>query len=119
MAIHGFDIAVGMSPEVCSKRVHIFTVAAQYVLSQDEIDAILHDKELDSCLFTFGEAQKALTIFSLSKNANSVFSDVFPRKGAVPNNKVKLMLGCVLIFTVAAQDVLSQDEIDAILHDKE
>ena len=54
MAIHGFDIAVGMSPEVCCKRVHIFTVAAQYVLSQDEIDAILHDKELDSYLFTFG-----------------------------------------------------------------
>ena len=54
MAIHGFDIAVGMSQEVCSKRVKIFTVAAQCVLSQDEIDAILHDKELDSYLFTFG-----------------------------------------------------------------
>ena len=93
MAIHGFDIAVGMSPEVCSKRVHIFTVAAQYVLSQDEIDAILHDEELDSYLFTFGEAQKALTTFSLLKNARSVFSDVFPRKGAVPSKKVRRMLG--------------------------
>ena len=71
MVIHGFDIAVGMSPEECSKRVHIFTVAAQYVLSQDEIDVILHDEELDSYLFTFGEAQKALTIFSLSKNAHN------------------------------------------------
>ena len=48
MAIHGFDIAVGMSPEAFSKRAHIFTVAAQYVLSKDEIDAILHDWELDS-----------------------------------------------------------------------
>ena len=45
MAIHGFDIAVGMSPEVCSRRVHIFTVAAQNVLSQNEINAILHDEE--------------------------------------------------------------------------
>ena len=63
MAIHGFDIAVDMSPEACSKRVHIFTVAAQNVLSQDEIDAILHDEELDSNLLTFGKAQKALTIF--------------------------------------------------------
>ena len=35
MAIHGFDIAVGMSSEA-SKLVHIFTVAAQYNLSQDE-----------------------------------------------------------------------------------
>ena len=93
MAIHGFDIAVGMSPEVCSKRVHIFTVAAQYVLSQDEIDAILHDEELDSSLFTFGEAQKALTTFSLLKNTRSVFSDVFPRKGAVLSKKVRRMLG--------------------------
>ena len=95
MAIYGFDIAVGMSAEVCSKRVHIFTVAAQYVLSQDEIDAILHDEELDSYLFTstFGEGQKALTIFSLSKNARSVFSDIFPRKGAVPSKKVMRILG--------------------------
>ena len=60
-------------------------------MSQDEIDAI--DEELDSYLFTFGEAQKAFTIFSLSKNARSVFSDVFPRKGAVPSKKVMLMLG--------------------------
>ena len=93
MAIDGFDIAVGMSPEACSKLVHIFTVATQYVLSQDEIDAILHDKELDSYLYTFGEAQKALTIFSLSKNSCSVFSDVFRRKGAVPSKKVRQMLG--------------------------
>ena len=70
MAVHGFDIAVCMSPEACSKRVHIFTVAAQNVLSQDEMDAILHNKEQDSYLFTFGEAQKALTIFSLSKKAH-------------------------------------------------
>ena len=32
MAIHGVDIAVGMSPEACSKLVHIFTVA-QLLLS--------------------------------------------------------------------------------------
>ena len=51
------------------------------------------DEELDSYLFTFGEAQKALTIFSLSKNARSVFPDVFPRKGAVPSKKVRRMLG--------------------------
>ena len=50
-------------------------------------------KELDSFLFTFGEAQKALTIFSLSKNESSVFSDVFPKKGAVPSRKVRAMLG--------------------------
>ena len=56
MAIHGFDIAVCMSSEACSKRVHIFTDAAQYGLCQDEIDAILHDKELDRYLFTFGKA---------------------------------------------------------------
>ena len=62
-------------------------------MSQDEIDAILHDEELDSYLFTFGEAQRALTIFSLSKNARSVSSDVFPRKGAVPSKKVRRMLG--------------------------
>ena len=76
MAIHGFDIAVGMSPEGCSKRVHIFTVASQYVLSQVEIDAILHDKELDSYLFMFGEAQKALTIFHFRK-AHVQFSQMF------------------------------------------
>jgi len=93
MAIHGFDIAVSMSPEACKKRVHIFTIAAQYTLSKDEIHTILHDEELDSYLFTFGEAQKALTIFSLSKNALSVCSDVFPRKGAVPSRKVRAMLG--------------------------
>ena len=69
MAMHGFDIAVGMSPEVCRKRVHIITVAAQYVLSQNKIDAILHDEELDSYLFTFGEAPKALTIFSSESDA--------------------------------------------------
>ena len=40
----------------CSKRVEIFTVAAQYTFSQDEIDPVLHEKELDSYLFTFGEA---------------------------------------------------------------
>ena len=57
MAIHGFDHAVGMSPEACSKRVHIFTVAAQYGLSQDEIYTFLHDEELDSYLFRFGEVQ--------------------------------------------------------------
>ena len=51
------------------------------------------DEELDSYLFTFGGAQKALTIFSLLKNARSVFSDVFPRKGAVPSKKVRRMLG--------------------------
>ena len=65
---------------------------SQYVLSQVEIDAILHDKELDSYLFTFGEAQKALTIFSLSKNTRSVFS-FFSRKGAVSSKKVRAMLG--------------------------
>ena len=32
MAIHGFDVAAGMSPEACSKCAHIFTVAAQYTL---------------------------------------------------------------------------------------
>ena len=62
-------------------------------MSQDEIDAILHGEELDSYLLTFGEAEKALTIFSLSKNARSVFSDVFPRKGAVPSKKVRLIIG--------------------------
>ena len=76
MAIHGFDIAVGMSPEGSSKRVHIFTVASQYVLSQVEIDAILHDKELDSYFFMFGEAQKALTIFHFRK-AHVQFSQMF------------------------------------------
>ena len=68
VAIHGFDsdIAVGMFPETCSKCVHIFTVDAQYALSQDKMDTILHDEKLDSYLFTFGKAQRALTIFSLS-----------------------------------------------------
>ena len=93
MSIHSFDTAMGMSPEACSKRVHMFTVAAQYVLSQDKIDPVLHNEELDSYLFTFGEAQKALAIFSLSKNACSVFSDIFPRKGSVPSKKVRQMLG--------------------------
>ena len=96
MAFHSFDIAVGMSPEACSKLVHVFTVAAQYSLSQNKIDTILHDEELDSYLFTFGEAQKALTIFSLSKNACSVFADVFPRKGAVHSKKVRAILGLVV-----------------------
>ena len=57
------------------------TVAAQYALSQEEIDLILSDEELDSYLFTFGEAQKAITIFSLSRNARSVFQKVFPQQG--------------------------------------
>ena len=97
MAIYGFDIAVEpvvMSPEECSKRVHIFTVAAQYSFSQDEIDTVpsLHDEELDSHLFTFGKAQKVCTITSLSKNTLSVFSDIFPRKGAVLSEKVRAML---------------------------
>ncbi len=63
MAIHGLDIVVGMSPEAWTKRVYIFTIAAEYTLSQEEIETVLHYKELDSYLFTFGEAQKALTIF--------------------------------------------------------
>ena len=73
------DIAVGMSPEACCKRVHIFSAAGQYSLSQDELDTILHGEELDSYLFTFGEAQKAVTIFSLSKNAFS-FLRCFSKK---------------------------------------
>ena len=77
----------------CSKRVHIFTGAVQYSLSKDKKFTILHNEELDSYLFTFGDAQKALTIFSLSKNARSVFSDVFPRNGAVSSKKVRAMLG--------------------------
>jgi len=93
MAIHGFDIAVGMTPDACSKRVNIFTVAAQYALSQEEIDSILSDEELDSYLFTFGEAQKAITVFSLSKNARSVFQKVFPQQGSVPSKKIRAMLG--------------------------
>ena len=64
MAIPCFDIAVGMSPEACFKSIH---VAAQYTLSQGKIDMILHDEELDSYLFTFGEAQKALTNFHYLK----------------------------------------------------
>ena len=40
-----------------------------------------------------GKVHNALTIFSLSKNARSVFSDVFPRKGAVPSKKVRRILG--------------------------
>ena len=70
-----------------SKRGHILTVAAQYVLSQDKINAILHDEELDSYLFTFGEAQKALTIFSLSKNARSVSQTFFQEKEQCPARK--------------------------------
>ena len=93
MAIHGFDIAVGMTPDACSKRVNVFTVAAQYALSQEEIDSILSDEELDSYLFTFGEAQKAITGFSLSKNARSVFQKVFPQQGSVPSKKIRAMLG--------------------------
>ena len=75
MAIHGFDIAVGMTPDACSKPVHFFTTAAQYALSQEEINLVLSDEELDSYLFIFGEAlaQKAITVFSLSKNARSGF----------------------------------------------
>jgi hypothetical protein len=37
-----------MTPDACSKRVHFFTVAAQYALSQEEIDLVLSDEELDS-----------------------------------------------------------------------
>ena len=90
MAIHGLDIAVGMSPETCSKRVHIFTVAAQHVLNQDEIDAILHGKKLDSYLFTFGES---FHFRKTHRYARSVFSDFFPKKRAVPSKKVRQMLG--------------------------
>ena len=86
MAIHGFDIAVGMTPDACSKLVNIFTVAAQYVLSQEEIDSILSDEELDSYLFTFGEAQKAITVFSLSKNAQ-FFRKFSPNKDQCPARK--------------------------------
>ena len=81
MAIDGFDIAVGVSPEAYSKRVHISAFAAQYSLSQDKIDTILLEVELDSYLFTFGEAQKALITFWLSKNthsqSHSQFSQMF------------------------------------------
>ena len=93
MAIHGFDIAVGMTPDACSKRVNIFTVAAQYALSQEEIDLILSDEELDSYLFTFGEAQKAITVFSLSKNSRSDFQKVLPQQGSAPSKKIRAMLG--------------------------
>ncbi len=42
MAIHGFDIAMGMSPGACMKHVCIFPAAAQYTLtrSQDYIDTL-------------------------------------------------------------------------------
>ena len=79
MAIHGFDIAAGMSPEVCSKRVHIFTVAAQYVLSQDEIDAILHDEELellDSYFLRLAKHRKPLQSFHFRKT-HVQFSQMF------------------------------------------
>ena len=80
MAQHGTDIAAGMSPEACTKRVHIFSIAAQYVLNQEEIDSIVCDSELESYLITFGWAQKALTIFSLGKNTRSVFQMFFHKR---------------------------------------
>jgi hypothetical protein len=75
VAIHGLDIAVGsMSPE-------------QYTLSQEEIETVLHYKELDSYLFTFGKAQKALTIFSLSKNEAQISLMCFQKKEQCPAEK--------------------------------
>ena len=56
--IHDLGVAAVMSTEACSKHVHIFTIAAQNTLSQDEIDVILYDDELNSYLFTFGEVKK-------------------------------------------------------------
>jgi hypothetical protein len=73
--------------------VHIFTVAAQYALSQEEIDLVLSDEELDSYLFRFREEQKAITVFSLSENACSVFQKVFPQQGSVPSKRIRAMLG--------------------------
>ena len=58
------DVAlhVGMSPGgASSDYAHIFIVAVTFALSQDEINTILRYRELDSYLFTLGEAQKALT----------------------------------------------------------
>ena len=80
---------------VCSKRVHIFTVAAQYVLSQDEVNAVLHHEELDSYLFTFGEAQKAHSIFSLSRNTRSVFSMFSQEKEQCRAKKARRMLAWI------------------------
>ena len=102
MAIHGFDIAVGMTPDACSKRVNIFTVAAQYALSQEEIDSILSDEELDSYLFTFGEAaiclrlerhRKLLQFFRSVKMLS--FSESFPptRISAQQENQGNAWLG--------------------------
>ena len=84
MAIHGFDIAVGMTPEACSKLVHIFTIAAQYVLSQEEIDLVLRNEELDCYLFTFGEAQKAITIFRSVEMLVQFFRKFSPNKDQCP-----------------------------------
>jgi len=73
----------------------IFLQLLLNALSQEEIDLVLSDEELDSYLFTFGEAlaQKAITVFSLSKNACSVFQKVFPQQGSVPSKKIRAMLG--------------------------
>ena len=59
MAIHGFDIAVGMSPEACSKRVHCHSCCA---LSQDKINTIVRQGAGLLSVY-FGEAQKALTTY--------------------------------------------------------
>ena len=81
-----------ISPEACSERVYIFTVAAQFTLGQDKIDTILHHTELDSYLFTLGEAQKTLTIFSISK-MHVKHSQMISRKRAVLSRKMSSMLG--------------------------
>ena len=52
MASHGYNTAVGMSPSAFTKRVHIFSIAAQYVLNQEEMDSIMCDSELDIYLIT-------------------------------------------------------------------
>ena len=92
MAMHGFDIAVGMTPDACSKRAHIFSVAAQYALSQEEIDLVLSDEELDSYLFTFGEAQKAITVFRSVKMLVQIFRKFCPNKDQRPARKSGLCL---------------------------
>ena len=48
MATNSFDIAVGMSQEAYSNSVHIFTVTAEYILSQEQIDTMLHEEQVDS-----------------------------------------------------------------------
>ena len=90
MASHGYDTAVGMSPEACTKRVHIFSIAAQYFFNQEEINSYV-TVSLIAIRSNWAGLRKLLQSFHWVKT-HVLFFRCFSIEGAVPSRKVRALM---------------------------